>query len=65
MVGIHPKITKWTRDFLTGRTYQIRIEGALSSVFNACTGVPQGDVLSLPVELRYTHELSDTIDGLG
>ena len=37
---------KWTQSFLTGRTLQVKLPGALSKVGQVIAGVPQGGVIS-------------------
>jgi len=36
---------KWTQSFLTGRTLQVKLPGALSEVGQVIAGVPQGGVI--------------------
>lgn len=61
-VGIHPMIMDWTRQFLSGRTYQVKIKCEFSKVFPALSGVPQGGVLSPLLFLLYTYELPGLIN---
>ena len=37
---------RWTQSFLTGRTLQVKLPGALSKVGQVIAGVPQGGVIS-------------------
>lgn len=65
VLGIHPMIIRWIRQFLSSRTYQVAINGEYSKVFPVTSGVPQGGVLSPILFLLYTYELPDCIASLG
>ena len=43
--GADPRVVVWIREFLTGRTQRISVEGQLSEEVRATSGVPQGSVL--------------------
>ncbi|EYC43639.1 hypothetical protein Y032_0486g2333 [Ancylostoma ceylanicum] len=58
-------IVNWTRDFLTGRTYQVRVRDQYSEVFSAYSGVPQGGVLSPLLFILYTYELPESVSRFG
>ena len=45
--GVNRGFWKWTQSFLTGRTLQVKLPGALSKVGQVIAGVPQGGVISL------------------
>lgn len=64
-VGIHPLIIDWLRQFLSLRTYQVKVRGQYSKVFTAFSGVPQGGVLSPILFLLYTYELPGYVNNLG
>ena len=44
--GIHGKMLRWLREFLTGRTYNVYYEGETSRSHSIKSGVPQGSILS-------------------
>ena len=44
--GIKGKIFKWIHDFLSNRTFPVKIERNLSESFGVDSGVPQGAILS-------------------
>lgn len=64
-VGIHPLVINWIRQFLSERTYQVKIKGQYSNVFHAFSGVPQGGVLSPIMFLLYTFDLPNCFNSLG
>ena len=37
--------TSWLHSYLSGRSFQVRIQGELSNTYRLCSGVPQGSVL--------------------
>ena len=41
-IGFAPHTVKWIESFLRGRTQSVKINNHVSSVFNVCSGVPQG-----------------------
>lgn len=43
--GIRGSLLNWIEDFLSDRKYQVRVDGVLSDVYVARSGVPQGSVL--------------------
>lgn len=40
LVGIHPVIVTWIANFLSNRTYQVRVRNKFSSVYRAQSGLP-------------------------
>ena len=44
--GIRGKLLRWLSDFLSNRTYKVRIGNTYSETYNITTGVPQGAILS-------------------
>lgn len=58
-LGIHDKVVSWVREFLSGRTYQVCVNGTFSNVYSLHSGVPQGGVLSPTLFNIYVAELED------
>ncbi|CAJ0590132.1 unnamed protein product [Cylicocyclus nassatus] len=56
-VGIRGGMLKWLTSYLTERTLSVRVNSAISSIFSATSGVPQGGVLSPILFNIYTSEL--------
>ena len=53
-VGIGGSVLSILRQFLSNRSQQVMVDGCLSNVDNAASGVPQGSVLGLLLFLLYT-----------
>ena len=51
----------WTRSFLEGRSQQVKLRGALSSIRPCLTGVPQGSVISPTLFNVHVDDLEDCI----
>lgn len=47
LVGVHHMIVNWIREFLSERTYQVKVNGQFSEIFKAFNGVPQGEFFPL------------------
>jgi len=56
-VGIHEEIITWVRDFLTGRSIAVRVDGFTSESHSFNAGVPQGCVLSPMLFLIFINDL--------
>jgi hypothetical protein len=63
-LSFHPMIIRWIAEFLSDRTFQVRIGDVFSDVRNATSGVPQGGVLSPTMFAIYTYEVPQLTDGL-
>ena len=56
-MGISGKMLSWVQAFLTNRTIQTRIDGALSSKKTLEEGLPQGSALSCTLFLIFLNDL--------
>ena len=64
-LGLGGVVLGWFKDYLTGRTHAVYIDGKTSSLIIILFGVPQGSVLG-PVEFTiYTIPLGDIIKAHG
>jgi len=45
-LGINGRMFEWVRDFLSNRSFQVRVGQNLSSIFHTDKGIPQGSSLS-------------------
>ena len=60
-LGISGKLLKIIEDFLSDRTFQVSVEGSLSSVKEILSGIPQGSVLGPLLFLIYVNDLPDYV----
>ena len=59
--GINGSLHKWIRSFLTLRSQQVCLDGAVSTPVHVSSGVPQGTVLGPLLFLLYLNDISDEI----
>ncbi len=66
MLRSHPSVINWIESYLRRRSFQVSVNGSLSQVAEAVSGVPQGSVLGPILFVIYVNDLSDnlTIDHL-
>ncbi len=64
--GIAPSVINCIESYLRRRSFQVSVNGSLSQVAEAVSGVPQGSVLGPILFVIYVNDLSDnlTIDHL-
>lgn len=55
--GIRPYLTKTTQSFLHQRSFQVKINGHISTVHQIHVGVPQGSVVGPLFYNFYTHDI--------
>lgn len=63
MVDICFRITRWVKDFPSGRTYQVRVKDEFSPSYLACNGGAQGGALS-PLLSIYLHVIELVISAV-
>uniref|UniRef100_A0A1I8BSL6 Reverse transcriptase domain-containing protein n=1 Tax=Meloidogyne hapla TaxID=6305 RepID=A0A1I8BSL6_MELHA len=61
LYGIRGKIFKWITNFLTDRTFAVKIENSLSEPQPIGSGVPQGSVIGPLLFILYINDLPQVI----
>ena len=62
-LGIGRKMFEWIKQFLTNRSFQVKIEDAFSKTHHTKNGTPQGSVISPLLFLLMINDLPDTTEG--
>ena len=61
-LGLNGRFFEWIRDYLSGRTFQTRVQSSYSDVHSVGAGVPQGAVLSPTLFNIMLHDFPEEAD---
>ena len=60
-VGVHGKLLKWLKSYLSKRSQRVLINGKFSSFIEITSGVPQGSILGPLLFLIYFNDIVDDV----
>ena len=61
LYGFDEDALTWMKDYLSGRTQAVYIDGSLSSLLPVDVGVPQGSILGPLCYILFTNDLPETV----
>ena len=59
--GVRGKLLSWIGEYVTGRSFQVRINGHLSESMDVVSGVPQGSVLGPLLFIIYVADIGQNM----
>ena len=61
LYGFDEKSVKWMKNYLSGRTQAVCIDGSLSPFLSVDVGVPRGSILGPLCYVMFTNDLPETV----